>query len=205
MSKFKVGDRVKITRRKAGNFTGALDWKEPNGDVGRVCTIVQTLPGGEYELKAFTPVNGEDYVGYFSNEDIELVNKGENTVKERRTFKLLKDTPTVKKGALYQEACDDGTQEYVLISHEDLKDESHDPMITDRSLVEDQPQFFVEVFKVTPEYMTREELDKWEAFKGQKKRGRPAGVKNVAVTKTKQKRAPWSAKRRAAFEAKKQR
>lgn len=73
----------------------------------------------------------------------------------------------LKKGALLQERCDDGTQPY------DLLDSSQSSIkgsvggrhsVVDRKLVEDQPEWFVEVFKVTPEYMTREELDKYKEF-----------------------------------------
>jgi hypothetical protein len=102
--------------------------------------------------------------------DLELVTKG-GAQMARKTYKLIKDTPTVKKGAIYQKANDHWSEEYVLLD-ESFRKSSQRPdakvAIWDRSLVEDQPEWFVEVFKVTPEYMTREELDQWEAFKAGK-------------------------------------
>ncbi|OLT47749.1 hypothetical protein BJF87_21275 [Gordonia sp. CNJ-863] len=83
---------------------------------------------------------------------------------QRKTYKQLKDSVTVKKGALWQEACDDGDQEYVLLDSAFNRDPRQTQRIYDRSLVENDPKNFAEVFKVSPEYQTREELDLWEAF-----------------------------------------
>ena len=86
---------------------------------------------------------------------------------QRKTYKQRKDSVTVKKGALWQEACDDGDQEYVLLDKAFSKDTAGNGVhkIYTRSLVEDDPKNFVEVFKVEPEYQTREELDLFEEFK----------------------------------------
>lgn len=89
----------------------------------------------------------------------------DKTPGQRRTFKLIKETPKTRAGALFQEQCDDGTQPYILITPEFNKGGRVSEQITHRELVEDQPKWFTEVFKVHPEYMTREELDAWEAFK----------------------------------------
>lgn len=107
---------------------------------------------------------------------------------QRRTFKLLKDTIAIRKGALYQEQCDDGTQPYEMITPEFNKSDTVTKAIYhDRSLVEDQPQWFTEVFKVQPEYMTQAELDQWEAFKASqakpKRVRKPAAKKAVSRTK----------------------
>jgi hypothetical protein len=90
----------------------------------------------------------------------------------RKTYKLLKDLPEHRKGLVVQEACDDGDQEYVSLTHDasivvdDYARFFGDNVIKfSRKAVEDQPQWFVEVFEVEPQYMTRDELDQWEAFK----------------------------------------
>ncbi|MBM4646581.1 hypothetical protein GS464_29695 [Rhodococcus hoagii] len=90
------------------------------------------------------------------------------TQHQRKTYKQLKDSVTVKKGALWQEACDDGTQEYILLDQSFNKDPRQTQRIYDRALVEGDEKNFVEVFKVTPEYMTRDEVERWEAFQGKK-------------------------------------
>lgn len=99
------------------------------------------------------------------NDDDLAKPNGENKV-TRRTFRLLKDSTTAKKGALYQEECDDGTQPYRLITPK-LSKYDHDAgqNIPYRNLVEDQPNWFVEVFQVSPQYMTKEELEQFETFK----------------------------------------
>lgn len=107
----------------------------------------------------------EDEVRYTTS------NSKENKPMGRRTFKLIKETPEYKVGTLFQEACDDGDQEYIVITRDLLKFEdanADNQPSYERVEVETQPQWFVEVFKVEPEYMTREQLDAFEAFKKQK-------------------------------------
>lgn len=82
----------------------------------------------------------------------------------RRTFRQLKETPDVKKGALWQEDCEDGTQPYSLITPEHDKSDNGVISYHKRSLVEDQPKWFVEVFPIIPAYMTAEEKTAYEAF-----------------------------------------
>lgn len=83
----------------------------------------------------------------------------------KRTFKQLKEDATLKAGALWQEECEDGTQPYSMITPESFKSTGESSYSIDtRSLVEDNPTWFVEVFKVEPEYMTQEELDRYHTF-----------------------------------------
>jgi len=93
-------------------------------------------------------------------------NEGEKPM-GRRTFKLIKDTPAIKKGALFQEECEDGTQPYIFITPESRKGESSDAVMRfqDRSLVEGQPEWFEEVYKVDPEYLNAADTTRWEDFK----------------------------------------
>lgn len=165
MSKFQVGDIVKVVQ---GPNTG---FSAPIAD----------LPGNSYSGYVFSDEddtrlpNKQDNV--FTEEALELITAKENKVMARRTFKLLKDTPDCKKGAIFQEECEDGTQPYVLITSDNSLDTGIYKYNT-RSLVEDAPNWFVEVFKVEPEYMTREELDRYHAFI----KGKTATPKNPKVS-----------------------
>ena len=154
MSKFKVGDRV---TGKHSHFT-------ENSHRKYAVVIPST---DRYWVRVRFEEDG--YEDGYKEVQLELVTKGDNKVKERRTFKLLKDLPDIKKGALFQEDCDDGTQPYSLFTKDSYKGSdisvADDIEFNDRKLVEDAPDWFVEVFKVTPQYMTQPEIDQWEAFK----------------------------------------
>ncbi|MGO4470371.1 hypothetical protein AB4Y95_00330 [Arthrobacter sp. M-10] len=135
----------------------------------------------------------------------------------RKTYKLIKETPELRKGALFQEACDDGTQEYVLLDHTAHKGGSAPSgqryAIFDRPLVENAPQWFVEVFQVEPQFMTATELEQWKAFKKTPKKidldssnAHPDHAAAVAKKKsawTPARRKAQSAKIKAAWAAKK--
>ncbi|GAA1053946.1 hypothetical protein [Dietzia natronolimnaea] len=165
MTKFKVGDQVRAVSQSHG-------WgKVSKGDAGVVSHTTKAAGNEGYR------VNFPRHRSWNASEsDLELVAEGGDfQPHHRKTYKQLKDSVTVKKNALWQEACDDGTQEYVLLDESFNRDPRQTQRIYDRSLVEDDPKHFVEVFKVTPEFMTREELDQWESFK--KRGSRPA--KNI--------------------------
>lgn len=155
MSKFKVGDRVRVLTKQFGC----------DRQVGSEVTIYKISDGLFYVKED----SGFEHTGCGRTQsELGLTNsKGATIVSERRTFKLLKNSPTLRKGALWQEQCDDGTQPYELITPEFKISETNTRKSTqsDRSIIEEQPDWFVEVFKVHPEYMTKEELEKWEAFK----------------------------------------
>jgi len=167
MSKFKVGDRVRIVN----NNGAARSYIAP---IGSETFIIEIDKGGKWPITV--EGNGVNWCAIeYSN--IELVNKGEEMTYQRRTFKQLTESVTVKKNALWQEACDDGDQEYILLNESDNKDPRNTQRIYDRSLVE-EGKGFVEVFKVSPEYMTKEELNSFETFKKSTKKtvGRPKKV-----------------------------
>lgn len=148
MTEFKVGDVVRVE--------GEIRTLLSNDD--------KEYPGQASIKRLWFTLRGN--TGSFYEDELELITSKETTVMARRTFKLLKDTPTTKKGAIFQEECDDGTQPYECISGEEFdKGDDHRKIgLTDRSLVEDQPDWFVEVFMVEPEYMTAEELERYRAF-----------------------------------------
>jgi len=155
-------------------------------------------------------------LSYFHNDDLQpistITNSKENKPMGRRTFKLIKETPEYKVGTLFQEACDDGDQEYIVITRDLLKFEdanADNQPSYERVEVETQPQWFIEVFKVEPEYMTREQLDAFEAFKKQKvakvtrkynktgKYSKKASKKAAPTTRAKM-AASWTPERRKA-------
>ena len=184
MSKFNLGDRVRVAKR------GDMWNKKYMEYLYNTEQVVGSIDSkGRPEIKNISGAGGiKSWV--FNDSDLELITKGDNKVKQCRTFKLIKNTPLAHKGALYQEKCDDGTQPYEMINAEDFAKEAYsNNEIETRSLVEEQPEWFVEVFKVTPEYMTQEELDQWEAFKKPAKRGvgRPKGSKIGSKMGTKKK------------------
>ena len=159
MSRFKVGDIV----------TGASRSQSMWGNK----QTVNSVSDNGYTLTDYS----RETIWY--DNELKLVTTKEETRKVgRRTFKLLKDLPDAKKGALFQEECEDGTQPYSIIDGGD--DCAY--RYQDRANVENNPKWFVEVFQVEQQYMTQEELDQFEAFKKSKtstKRpvGRPKGKK----------------------------
>lgn len=163
MSKFKVGDRVRFIR--GSTFPSNC----PKGGMGTVKTV--TVNGTVY-----VDSDSSDYdIGwmFFSNEaerDLELVTTKQGEKVMRKTYKLLKDMPGYKKGTLFQEQCDDGTQPYSPMSEYEGQTSTTKLEFRDRSKVEDNPKWFVEVFQVEPGFMTREELDEFEKFKAVRKR-----------------------------------
>jgi hypothetical protein len=159
MAKFKKGDRVRVTDPNSAYF----------GERGTITDSRNGWSGDPHEVLTIQLERGDGVNLY--NRKFTLVSEGEK-VMGRRTFKQLREDPTVKAGAIWQEACDDGDQEYVLLNYETHHKGGTRVHISERELVENQPKWFVEVFQVTPQYMTREELDQWEAFKGRKSYGR---------------------------------
>ncbi len=167
MSKFQEGQKVKVLA-DSQDWTGDKEYMGGKA-VGKTGYIQARQDEGEYVLYASltTPLDG--YMGYYYDHELELITSKEGKPMARRAFKLIKETP-LKKGAIFQEDCDDGTQPYSLIDngrefYKGTESTYGDHRVADRSLVEGAPQFFVEVFAVEPQYMTREELDRFEAFK----------------------------------------
>lgn len=84
----------------------------------------------------------------------------------RRTFRLIKDTDQFIEGALFQEECDDGTQNYILLNRQEY--EIFNPpigsskIVRNRDCIENNPKWFVEVFKVLPDYATKDEIKRYK-------------------------------------------
>lgn len=87
----------------------------------------------------------------------------------RRTFRLLKELPDVKKGAIVQEKCDDGDQDYKVldcqkyVKYED-ENGSKEGTVFPRGSIEKEPKFFEEVFPLTESWGTREEQKAFKEF-----------------------------------------
>lgn len=96
-------------------------------------------------------------------------------MEDKRTFRLIKDLPDATAGALFQQmeksiystgAGDNSSRYYYTsITPELIKGESTQSIYDDPSAVEEEPEYFVEVFKTIPDYMTREERE--ELTRGQ--------------------------------------
>lgn len=150
--KFKIGDRVKFK-----SYSPYIDWIRHNGEIA---TLTRITNSGRWAGKW---ANGETF-GSLNENNIILV-RGSKPV-ARRTFRLLKETPEIKKGALFQEKCDDGTQDFTLLDTSFAKyawQSGNSNTDYPRDAVTKQPKWFVEVFQVLPEYATKEELKKYEA------------------------------------------
>lgn len=63
-------------------------------------------------------------------------------MKFRNLYVLLKDTPELKKGAIMQEDCTDGTQGFHCISKEFHFDETQEEVAYTRKVVMENPTFF---------------------------------------------------------------
>ncbi|MBT8161434.1 MULTISPECIES: hypothetical protein [Arthrobacter] len=171
MSKFRTGDRVSTTH-------GVGTIRDIKGSFEPYLVEHDAWRGGHSGGSASDVHVADDSGWWYGEGEISII-EGDTTKVARRTFKLIKDTPIHKKGTLFQEQCDDGTQPYIVLNPAKYDDFS----IKDRKLVEEQPQWFVEVLQVEPQYMTREELDKWEAFKA----AQPAKSRKVLVADTQSK------------------
>lgn len=79
----------------------------------------------------------------------------------RKTYILLKDTPELKKGAILQEQCDDGDQDFICLNESDHQKHKEDNVDTlyGRNTVMKQPEWFEEVMTVT---VTKKEKGKIE-------------------------------------------
>ncbi|BBE45461.1 MULTISPECIES: hypothetical protein [Rhodococcus] len=183
MSKFRKGDQVRmISKSIYGDLQSSNVYERSVNGIGWITEVGSEGPN-TYTVHELQSGPGGDF---FTEADLQPINYGE-TIMKRRTFKLTKELPELTKGALVQEKCDDGDQDYTVLDQSFIKyeDEHGRKTVTyPRKAVEDEPNYFVEVFAVEPAYMTQDELDRFEAFKttkaGKKSSARP--VKTEAPT-----------------------
>jgi hypothetical protein len=70
----KIGDKVRIIRRKQGNQTGVCNgYDKPNGNVGEIGIIVGITKNRLYRVDKLNDYIDYKYLGYFDNEEIELL------------------------------------------------------------------------------------------------------------------------------------
>lgn len=87
---------------------------------------------------------------------------------EAKIYRLVKDTYLLKAGALFEER-GGGLYRYLeSCDKRQFQTDSQSNTVAPREGVEDNPEWFIEVFKVTPRYASAEELKKME--KGNKKK-----------------------------------
>lgn len=63
----------------------------------------------------------------------------------RKRYRLLKDTPELKAGAIVEEDCEDGTQGFTAIDRGFLVSERQKACAFTREVVIDQPDWFEEI------------------------------------------------------------
>lgn len=169
MSKFEVGDRVRLLENI---------YSSPQTEPGSIGEIIPRRgERGDYQVK-LQGYSWKTGLGFYEYE-LELVTKGgDMKPTQRKTYKLMKELPELKKGALLQEKCDDGTQDFKVLDEAFVKysdEHGRKDFKYPRQAVENEPGYFVEVFPVTPAFMTQAELDQWDAFK--KAAAKPAARK----------------------------
>lgn len=148
MSKFKVGDRVKIVSEISGSLTD---------EIGKTTSIESVDSYGGYHLKGISGGGWQDC-------ELELVTKKEN--KMGKYYRVQKDTPGWLAGAIIQQLepsdSNDKNPDYRAIS--DLWEPFEEGYPTDyvelADIVENSPEWFVRVYDVKVlgkiKYLTKE-------------------------------------------------
>lgn len=162
MSKFKVGDRVKITDHLSNTESLGAYCTNP-GWAGRHGVITRQ------ERDTYFGVEVDDDWYWFHKNSLKLI-KGEQTM-GRRTFRLLKESLDLKKGAIVQEKCDDGDQDYTVLDlkYQKFEDGNYTEIDFSRNTVENNPKWFEEVFPLVPEYGNKAELEAFKKFAKKRK------------------------------------
>jgi hypothetical protein len=166
MSKFEVGDLVRVVWCRQCEERNCQHIKIFGGNPTEINYVFESSEG-MYNLEGDSECNWYDSELELSQEN----NEGSVKMSGRRTFKLVVNLPNVKKGALFQEKCDDGDQDYVLLDNSYQKYDYQGEgglEAQPRGAVEKESKFFVEVFSATNEYLTEDELKAWKAFKAGK-------------------------------------
>lgn len=145
--KFKVGDQVRVVgKSKSFHFFDI-------GDIVEIVAIGQSI----VDCK-----KGDLYQIIHAN-DIEPVTSSKVTKITpymRKKYMLLKDTPETKKGAIFEEMCDDGTQDFQMITPEFNKF-STPGEVFEWEVVTNNPKWFKEVTLI---YVAKEQVKKVEKF-----------------------------------------
>lgn len=148
--RFKVGDRVIFLGEREGVVVKGDYY---NRELGKDAVDVRrddNLQGA-----------GVNNSYMFCATDLKLItNSNTNTMRKR--YQLLKDSYDMKKGAIYEEECEDGTQPFRLITKEFYKfSPGSTNIISDRAVVENNPEWFREV---KPLYVPADKVEAVEKF-----------------------------------------
>lgn len=172
---FRVGDKVKLIK----NDRRYHSWV---GDTGEVSSV-----RGDYGPETLRVYTKGVYRDWHKEYTKLVTDKGENM--SRRTFRLIKDAPEIKKGILVQENCDEGNQEYVTLNMDKFmrfddwtKYFSSPSNSFSRDTVEQNPEWFEEVFPATEQWLTKEERDNLAKFLGGQTTKAPVGPANSAAS-----------------------
>jgi hypothetical protein len=164
--KFKVGDKVRANKDCTNDIMGGEGVIEHISPDGTYCEIRMTKASIYYKV-------GDVTCNTTWPRNIELIKEHNNMA--RRTFRLKKDTYDLKKGALFQEACDDGDQKYVLLNGDsfyrwdDWRTYWDDVrQSVSRNGAENNPEWFEEVFPASQEWLTAEEVEEFKEFRQRK-------------------------------------
>lgn len=166
--KFKVGDKVRILSKSR---YGRQEHEWPSKTTGYIISSGQVFNVDWVVNKNRKSTSGD----FFMDNELELVNKGDNM--GRRTFRLLKETDVFKKGAIFQEMCDDGDQDYEMIEGERKFEKPQSctgQIVKSREDVEKNPTWYEEVFNPATMWVTKAELSAMSSAFQPKKRGRPS-------------------------------
>lgn len=160
MSKFKVGDLVRLSKTSRFYRDGGNQLNDNIGTVEKV--------GHWINVVWINGINREFRNAYLVQDLLLASSKGEQTM-GRRTYRLIKELPGLKKGAVLQEQCDDGDQPYELLDKGYFKHDDQSAELYSRMTVENEPKFFEEVFPLVPEYGNKAELEAFKKFAKKRK------------------------------------
>lgn len=126
--KFKVGDRIRSKYFTTIGREGLIIEKSDT----HYCWVIKFDDEKSIERAAYH----EDY--------LELLSPKEGGSMRKR-YILLKESPEFEKGAVFEEQCDDGTQDFDCITPDKRKEDVRSSAYYDREVVIDQPDWFQEV------------------------------------------------------------
>lgn len=75
----------------------------------------------------------------------------------RKRYILLKDTPELRANAIVEEICDNGDQDYAVISKDWCQKDDQNQTQYTRKVVMESPDWFEEI---TPLYLTKKQFEK---------------------------------------------
>lgn len=146
---FKVGDLVRVERANYSRFM--IGGIFPITRIAYGNLIYLAGSGSKYWQADHPQGSGLSFVGR-PGEDKEVKKS-----MARKKYILLKDTPELKKGAILEEMCDDGTQDFTVTEGIYSEESDRGKITFSRKVVMKQPNWFEEV---TLWHLTKAEVKK---------------------------------------------